>query len=129
MDDFSFLDLVWTIIIVYALFVVIMMLVSIVADLFRDRELSGGAKALWVLLLIVFPLIGILIYLLVRHEGMAERAAAQQRAAKTEFDSYLKEVAGSGGPAQEIAAAKSLLDAGAITQEEFAALKAKALGG
>ena len=128
MDDFSFLDLVWTIILIYALFVVIMMLVSIVADLFRDRELSGIAKAGWVLLLLVFPLIGILIYLIARHEGMADRAAAQQRAAKAEFDSYVKEAAGSGGPAQEIAAAKTLLDSGAITQEEFAALKAKALG-
>ena len=128
MDDFSFLDLFWTIIIIYALFVVIMMLVSIVADLFRDHELSGIAKAGWVILLLVFPLIGILIYLIVRHEGMAERAAAQQKAAKAEFDSYVKQTAGTGGPAQEIASAKSLLDSGAITQEEFDALKAKALG-
>ena len=128
MEDFSFLDLIWTIIIIYALFVVIMMLVSIVADLFRDRGLSGWAKAGWVILLLVFPLLGILIYLIARHEGMAERAAAQQKAAKAEFDSYVRETAGGGGPAQEIAAAKDLLDSGAITQEEYDALKAKALG-
>ena len=128
MDNFSFWDLMWTIIVVYALFVVIMMLVSIVADLFRDRELSGVAKAGWILLLLVFPLIGILIYVIARHEGMVERAGKEQAAVKSEFDSYVKDVAGSGGPAQEIAAAKSLLDGGAITQEEFAALKAKALG-
>jgi ABC-type multidrug transport system fused ATPase/permease subunit len=127
-DDFSFLDLIWTIIIIYALFVVIMMLVSIVADLFRDHELSGWAKAGWVILLLVFPLLGILIYLIARHEGMAERAAAQQKAAKAEFDSYVRETAGGGGAAQEIAAAKDLLDSGAITQEEYDALKAKALG-
>ena len=127
MDDFGFWDLMWTIIVVYALFVVIMMLVSIVADLFRDTELSGVAKAGWLLLLLVFPLLGILIYVIARHNGMVERAAKQQQAVKSEFDSYVKDVAGSGGPAQEIAAAKRLLDSGAISQEEFAALKAKAL--
>ena len=127
MNDFSFLDLIWTIIIIYALFVVIMMLFSIVADLFRDRELSGWAKAGWVLFLVVFPLIGILVYVIVRHEGMVARAAASQQAAKAEFDSYVKDVAAAGGPSQEIAAAKSLLDSGAISEEEFAALKAKAL--
>lgn len=126
MDDFGFWDLMWTIIVVYALFVVIMMLVSIVADLFRDTELSGVAKAGWLLLLLVFPLLGILIYVIARHSGMVERAAKQQEAVKSEFDSYVKDVAGS-SPAQDIAAAKSLLDSGAITQDEFAALKAKAL--
>ena len=128
MDDFGFWDLMWTIIVVYALFVVIMMLVSIVADLFRDRELSGVAKAGWILLLLVFPLIGILIYVIARHKGMVERASKEQAAVRSEFDNYVKDVAGSGGPAQEIAAAKGLLDGGAITQAEFDALKAKALG-
>ena len=128
MNDFSFWDLMWTIIVVYALFVVIMMLVSIVADLFRDRELSGWAKAGWIIFLVVFPLIGILVYVIARHQGMVERAAEQQEAVKTEFDSYVKGVAGAGGASQEIATAKSLLDSGAISQDEFAALKAKALG-
>ena len=127
MDDFGFWDLIWTIIVIYALFAVIMMMISIVADLFRDRALSGWAKAGWLILLVAFPLLGILIYIIARHQGMAERAAAQQQAAKAEFDGYVKEVAGSGGAAQEIAAAKQLLDSGAISQDEFAALKAKAL--
>ena len=127
MDNFGFWDLMWTIIVVYALFVVIMMLVSIVADLFRDTELSGVAKAGWLLLLLVFPLLGILIYVIARHSGMVERAAKQQEAVKSEFDSYVKDVAGSGGPAGDIAAAKGPLDSGAITQDEVAALKAKAL--
>jgi NADH:ubiquinone oxidoreductase subunit 6 (subunit J) len=126
-DDFSFLDLIWTIIVIYALFVVIMVLFTIVGDLFRDHELSGWGKAGWLILLVVFPLVGILLYLIVRHRGMMERAEAQQKAAKAEFDTYVKDTAGSGGPAQEIASAKSLLDSGAITEEEFAALKAKAL--
>jgi uncharacterized membrane protein YcjF (UPF0283 family) len=127
MDDFGFWDLIWTIIVIYALFAVIMMMVSIVADLFRDRDLSGWAKAAWLLLLIALPLVGILLYIIVRGRGMSERAIAQQQAARAEFDGYVKDVAGSGGPAQEIAAAKQLLDSGAISQDEFAALKAKAL--
>jgi hypothetical protein len=127
LDDFSFLDLIWTIIVIYALFVVIMILFSIVTDLFRDHELSGLAKAGWLIVLIVFPLLGILLYVIVRHKGMMERAAAHQKAAKAEFDTYVRETAGSGTPAQEIAHAKSLLDSGAITEDEFAALKAKAL--
>jgi NADH:ubiquinone oxidoreductase subunit 6 (subunit J) len=126
-DDFSFLDLIWTIIVIYALFVVIMILFSIVGDLFRDHELSGWGKAGWLILLVVFPLVGILLYVIVRHRGMMERAAAQEKAAKAELDTYVRDTAGSGGPAQEIASAKSLLDSGAITEDEFAALKAKAL--
>ena len=127
MDDFSFLDLIWTIIVIYALFVVIMILFSIVTDLFRDHELSGWGKAGWLILLVVFPLIGILLYVIVRHRGMMERAAAHEKAAKAEFDTYVRDTAGTGGPAAEIASAKSLLDSGAITEDEFAALKAKAL--
>lgn len=127
MDDFSFLDLIWTIIVIYALVFVLMTLFSILVDLFRDHEVSGWQKAGWVILLLVFPLIGILIYLIVRGRGMAMRAQARQREAQSEFDTYVKDVAGSGGAAQEIAHAKSLLDSGAITQQEFESLKAKAL--
>jgi hypothetical protein len=104
-----------------------MILFSIVTDLFRDHTLSGWGKAAWLLLLIAFPLVGILLYVIARHQGMMERAAAHQKAAKAEFDTYVRETAGSGTPAQEIAHAKSLLDSRAITEDEFAALKAKAL--
>ena len=128
MDNFGVLDLIWSVIVIYALLFLLMTLFSIIVDLFRDRELSGGAKAGWFILLLVLPLLGALAYLIVRGQGMAERAQKQQQAAKSEFDSYVKEAAGTGGPAQEIASAKSLLDSGAISAEEFAALKAKALG-
>ena len=127
MDNFGVLDLIWSVIVIYALLFLLMTLFSIIVDLFRDRELSGGAKAGWFILLLVLPLLGALAYLIVRGQGMAERAQKQQQAAKSEFDSYVKEAAGTGGPAQEIASAKSLLDSGAISAEEFAALKAKAL--
>lgn len=127
MDDFGFWDLLWTIIVVYALIMVIMMMISIVADLFSDKKLSGVAKAGWIIFLVVLPLIGILVYLITRHGGMVERAEARQQAAKAEFDDYVRGAAGTGGAAQEIAAAKSLLDSGAISNAEYDALKAKAL--
>lgn len=128
MDDFSFLDLFWSILIIYALFAYIMILFSIVADLFRDRSASGWAKAGWIVLFIALPLLGVLIYLIARGRGMAERASAAQEASKQEFDSYVREVAAPAAtPAEQIAHAKQLLDSGAITQEEFEALKSKAL--
>lgn len=127
MDDFGLLDLIWTVIVIYALIFLLMTLFSIVVDLFRDHEISGWGKAGWLIFLLVLPIIGALVYLIARGQGMAERAHKQQQAARAEFDTYVKDVAGSGGPAQEIAAAKGLLDSGAISEDEYAALKAKAL--
>ncbi|MCE1174390.1 MAG: SHOCT domain-containing protein [Propionibacteriales bacterium] len=103
----------------------LMALFSIVADLFRDRELAGWAKAVWLFFLILIPLFTALIYVIVRGGGMAERAMAQAQASKAEADEYIRSVAS--GAVGEIAKAKELLDAGAITPEEFATLKAKAL--
>ena len=88
--------------------------------------MGGWAKAGWIILLVILPLIGALIYLIARHDGMAERQAAHQKAQKEQFDSYVRETAAS-TPADEIARAKGLLDSGAITQEEYDALKSKAL--
>ena len=127
MNDFSFLDLIWTVLVIYFLFFVLMILFTIVVDIFRSKDLGGFAKALWIVLLVIFPLIGALIYLIARHDGMAQRQIEHQKQQKDQFDSYVKEAAGSSGPADEIARAKGLLDSGAISQEEFDALKAKAL--
>jgi hypothetical protein len=100
-------------------------LFAIVGDLFRDRELSGGMKAVWIFFLVFFPLITALIYLIVRGGGMAGRAEAQVKQSKQATDEYIRSVAGS--PADEIARAKALLDAGTITTEEYSTLKTKAL--
>lgn len=123
MDNFSFLDLIWTILLVYALFVVIMMLASIVADLFLDRGLSGWAKAGWIVLLFALPLLGILIYVVARHDGMVERASRRREAQVEQFEGRVREA----GAAQQIADAKGLLDHGAISRDEYEVLKAKAL--
>ena len=82
MDDYGFLDLVWTLLIIYFLFFVLMILFTIVVDIFRSRDLGGWAKAGWIILLVILPLIGALIYLIARHDGMAERQAAHQKAQK-----------------------------------------------
>ena len=105
----------------------LMVLFHIFGDLFRDPELGGGAKALWTIGLIFLPFLLMLIYLVVRGRGMAERQAGAIRQAQTETDHYIKSVAGSSSPADQISSAKALLDSGSITPAEFDQLKAKAL--
>lgn len=114
----------------YALMIVVfisylMALFTIVGDLLRDREANGFTKAVWFICLIFFPFITALIYLIVRGGGMAKRAEAQVQQSKAATDEYIRSVAGS--PADEIARAKALLDAGTISTEEYTQLKAKAL--
>ena len=124
----SFWDFFW-LMIWFALFVAyLMVLFQIIADIFRDRSLGGWARAGWLIFLLLFPPLTALIYLIARGRTMGERqmqAAVDQQAS---FDQYVRSVATPADPAEAIAKAKSLLDSGAITQEEFDALKAKALG-
>ena len=125
--DFALGEVLWSMLVFFLWVIWFWMLISILGDLFRDRDLSGGGKALWAIFLVFLPYLGVFAYLLVRGGGMAERALAQQQAAQSQFDSYVRETAGGGGAAAEIAHAKKLLDDGAIDQAEFDALKAKAL--
>jgi len=94
-------------------------------DLFRRDDIGGWGKAGWVVFVIVVPFLGVLVYLIAQHDGIRERTLAQSRAEKQAFDESVR--AAAGGPATEVAQAKELLDKGAITQEEFDSLKAKAL--
>ncbi len=97
-------------------------------DLFGDKTLGGGAKALWAIFMIFIPWVGALVYLIVRGRSMAERQHQAMVDMQTQQAEYIKSVAGSGAtPADQIASAKGLLDSGAISQAEFDALKAKAL--
>ncbi len=112
----------WAFIFISALFVVF----SVVSDLIRDKDLNGWAKAIWVILLIAVPFLTALIYLIARGKGMSERQVARAAQAQQATDSYIREVAGSSA-SDEIAKAKQLLDAGVISADEFAAIKAKAL--
>jgi hypothetical protein len=126
--DISLGDLLWSIIMVFFFFMYLMILFSVIGDLFRNHEMGGFTKAIWVIALLFAPLISLLIYLIVHNDGMAKRSMAQAQEAQAQMDAYVRQTAGTGGtPAEQIAKAKELLDAGAIDQAEFDALKAKAL--
>ena len=116
----------WLIVEAFFFVAYLVILFQIVGDLFRDRSLGGGAKAVWVLVLMVFPWLGALIYLIVRGRGMSERALTVVAETKTATDDYIRAVAGT-SPVQEIASAQELLAVGSITPDEFARLKARAL--
>jgi hypothetical protein len=126
--DYPFLNILWTMIIFFAWVIWIWMMIVILTDVFRRRDMSGWGKAAWVVFLIVLPFLGALIYLIANHDGMADRNAKQAQTARAEFDDYVKSVSKEGGAASEIEKAKGLLDSGTINQAEFEALKAKALG-
>jgi hypothetical protein len=116
----------WLTVEIFFFFAYLIVLFQILTDLFRDRSTGGFAKAVWVFFLIVFPLITALIYLIARGKGMGERQIAAYKAAEEQTKTYIRDVAGS-SPAAEIEKAQALLASGAITPDEFAALKAKAL--
>ncbi len=123
----SFWDIVWFIFISFAFVAYLMVMFSILVDLFRDREESGVMKAVWVVALIVFPLLTALVYLIARGGGMAERQQRDVAAAKAQQDQYIREVAAKSSPADQIAAARRMLDEGTISQPEYERLKEKAL--
>jgi hypothetical protein len=132
--DVGLAELLWTTLWIFFLFMFIWVFVILITDIFRDHELSGWAKALWILLLIIFPLIGSLIYIIVRGPGMAERRAKEASAAKADFDAYIRQTAaagggsGGGGPADDISRLAALRDSGTITEEEFQSMKARVVG-
>jgi Phospholipase_D-nuclease N-terminal/Short C-terminal domain len=128
--DYPFLNILGSMILFFAWVIWIWMVVAILGDVFRRRDISGWGKAAWSVFLIVLPFLGALIYLISNHDGMAERNIDQARVAQAQFDDRIKSVAangGGGGAAAEIEKAKGLLDSGAINQSEFEAIKAKAL--
>ena len=127
-SNYPFLNIFWTILIFFSWVVWIWFAVTVLIDLFGRHDLSGWAKAAWVVFVIVFPFLGVLSYLIVNHAGMAERRNKDVAASQAQFDDYVRKAAGTGGPASEIEKAKRLLDDGTITQEEFDAIKARVLG-
>lgn len=120
-------DFLWHFLIIFAWIAYLLVLFQILTDLFwRDHKTSGWIKAVWVVFLILLPWLTALVYLIARGKGMSERAQAAALEAKKDTDDYIRQAAGR-SPAQEIADAKALLDAGTISQAEFDGLKAKAL--
>jgi SNF family Na+-dependent transporter len=125
----SFWDIIWFIIVSFAFIAYLMVMFSIITDLFRDRAASGWAKAVWIVCLIFLPFLTSIVYLIARGAGMAERSVRTAQANQEAAAAYVREVAGTVSPTDEIAKAKALLDSGAITNQEFTALKTRVLGG
>jgi type VI protein secretion system component VasK len=123
----NFSDFFWLLIWSFFLVCYLMVLFQIIGDLFRDKDLSGWWKALWIIFLIIFPFLAAVIYLIARGRGMAERQAGAVQSAQAATDQYIQSVATRGNPADQIASAKTLLDNGTISQDEFDKLKQKAL--
>jgi hypothetical protein len=125
--DYPFLDVFWTMLIFFFWVIWIWILVTVLIDVFRRHDLSGWGKAAWTLFVIVLPYLGVFIYLITQGRQMAERRASEARAGQEAFDDYVRNVTSSGGPSDQIAKAKELLDSGAIDQAEFDQIKRKAL--
>ncbi len=127
--SYPFLEVFWTMLIFFAFVIWIWILITVLIDIFRRHDTSGFAKVLWIIFIIVLPYLGVFVYLIAEHKGMTERAIKQQEAAQSQMDKYVQSVAAQTDPAEQIAKAKGLLDAGTITQAEFDQIKQKALAG
>ncbi len=123
----SFWEFLWFIFVTWAFVAYLMVMFRIIGDIFRDRDMSGWIKALWCLALIFLPFITALVYLGTRGRAMAERSAEDAAMRRQQQDAHIREVAGRTTPADQIAQAHAMLDAGAISQSEYDALKTKAL--
>jgi hypothetical protein len=123
----NFWNIIWLFFWSFAFIAYLFALFAIISDLFRDHKLNGWWKALWIIFLIFVPFLTALVFLIARGPGMAERSQKEARQVQQSTDAYIRQVA-TASPADEIAKAKALLDAGTITPEEFAHLKSVALG-
>jgi hypothetical protein len=127
--SYPFLEVFWTMLIFFAFVVWLWILFTVFADVFRRRDISGFVKTIWVIFVIVFPYLGVFVYLIAEHNGMTERSIQAQQEAKSQFDQYVQSAAGKTDPAEQITKAKRMLDDGTISQAEFDQLKQKALAG
>jgi hypothetical protein len=126
-SSYPFLEVFWTMLIFFVFVIWLWILIGVFADIFRRHETSGWAKVLWIIFIVLLPYLGVFVYLIAEHRGMAERTVKRQQSTQEQFDQYVQSVATRGDPTEQIARAKQLLDSGAISQAEFDALKQKAL--
>jgi hypothetical protein len=125
--DYPLLDVFWTMLIFFIWVSWFMLLFRVIGDIFRRRDIGGGGKVLWLVFVLFLPFLGVFVYLIAESQGIADRAIESAQASQERFDAHVREVASTGGAADEIAKAKQLLDSGAITQVEFDSIKARAL--
>ncbi len=128
--DYPILGLFWTMLMLFIWIAWFVLLFRVIFDIFRSKDMGGWAKAAWFLFVIIVPLIGVLVYVIARGSGMTDRDVEQARARQADFDAYVRETAGTaggGGVAAELEKLSQLKDSGVITEDEFAAQKAKLL--
>ncbi len=126
-SNYPFLSVFWTMLVFFAFFIWIWLLIVVFTDLFRRSDASGWVKVLWIAFIIILPYLGVFVYLIAEHKGMTERTIKDQQQAKTQMDDYVRSVSTAADPTEQIAKAKTLLDQGTITQAEFDQIKQKAL--
>jgi hypothetical protein len=126
--DYPFLDVLWTMFVIFAWVIWFWLLITVFGDLFRRHDLSGWGKTGWIIFVIIVPFLGVFVYLIANNKGMADRNLEAQQQVQTQADDYIRSVAAQSDPAEQIAKAKQLLDSGAISSEEYESLKQKALG-
>ena len=124
---YTFGDVMWTMFVFFAWILFFWMLFGVFGDLFGRHDISGWAKAGWTIFVIILPFLGIFVYLISQGKGMGERAQQRAQSQQAQVDDYVRSVASSGSPTEEIAKGKELFDQGAITQAEYDQLKARAL--
>jgi ABC-type multidrug transport system fused ATPase/permease subunit len=123
--DFTFGQALLTVLEIFVFAAWLMVLFTIIGDLFRDHEMSGWGKAAWIIFLIFVPFLGTLIYLIARGSGMQQRALAEQQEAQKQIDAYVRETAGAGSAADELTKLAKLHDEHKLSDEEFERAKAK----
>ncbi|MFI8287803.1 SHOCT domain-containing protein [Streptomyces sp. ms191] len=130
MDDYPLLNVFWTMLWFFIWIMWLFLLFKVITDIFRDHELNGWAKAGWLVLCILIPYLGVLIYVIARGKSMTQRDLKQAKESEAAFQSYIRKTAGSGdgkSHADELARLAELKSSGAITEEEFQKAKAKVL--
>ena len=123
----SFWDVIWFILISYLFIAYLIVMFNIIRDIFRDQEMSGGVKAVWLITMIFVPVVTAVVYRITRGTGMAKRDYQTRLAAQEQQDDYIRSVASASSPTAQIAQAKALLDSGVLTQAEFDVIKRKAI--
>ena len=126
-STYPLLNVFWSILIFFLWVIWFWVLITILIDLFRSHDLSGWAKALWFIFILILPLIGVLVYLIARGGKMHEHAAREAQQQDREFRAYVREAAGPKSPADQLAKLADLRDRGVITAQEFESEKAKVL--
>jgi hypothetical protein len=125
--QYPFLSVIETLLVIFFWVIWFWLLIVIFGDLFRRHDIGGWAKAAWTIFVIVLPYIGVLVYMITQAAGMGERQVAQVQASQTQFDQYVRSVATDQSPTGQIEKAKSLLDSGSITKDEYEEIKRRAI--